>query len=159
MLILGGGCRGRQLAAGLVQEGYAVRILTRTEAGRPAIEAAGAECAIGTLERLASVRGTLEGVSVACWMLSTATGDEELVQELHGERLQSWLEQAVDTTMRGFVYEAPPGNEKTAAGERIVREIAARNSIPIRFVRSEPGKIEGWCREVGDAVAELLRGD
>jgi uncharacterized protein YbjT (DUF2867 family) len=157
VLILGGGCRGRRLAEELVEMEHAVRIVTRSEAGRAAIEATGAECAIGTLHRLASLRGTLDGVSIACWLLSTATGEEE-VRELHDACLRAWLMQAIDTTMRGFVYEAPRENATTAAGERIVREIAAHNSIPVSFVRAEPGATEAWCREVGDSVAELLRG-
>ena len=47
---------------------------TRTEDRRAAIEAAGAECWIGTPDRLATLRAALDGVTIACWMLGTATG-------------------------------------------------------------------------------------
>lgn len=108
ILIVGGGCRGRRLAVELVGErGHAVRIVTRSEPGRATIEAAGAECLIGTPDRLATLRGALEGVTIACWMLATARGEPERVRALHGSRLESFLGQAIDTTMRGFVYEAP----------------------------------------------------
>ncbi len=109
VLIVGGGCRGRRLAAELVGEGsgHAVRIVTRTEAGRGEIEASGAECLIGSPDRLATLRGALDGVTIACWLLATATGESEQVRALHGSRLESFLAQAIDTTMRGFVYEAP----------------------------------------------------
>ena len=74
ILIVGGGCRGRRLARQLVGEGHAVRITTRTEAGRAAIEATGAECWIGTPERLATLRGALESVTIVCWLLAGAGG-------------------------------------------------------------------------------------
>ncbi len=35
----------------------------------------GAECLIGTPDRLASMRGALDGVTIACWMLATVQGD------------------------------------------------------------------------------------
>ncbi|MEA2299335.1 MAG: hypothetical protein QOF77_2271, partial [Solirubrobacteraceae bacterium] len=56
MLIVAGGCRGRALGRRLAGAGHAVRITTRTEAGRAGIEAAGAECYIGTPDRIASLR-------------------------------------------------------------------------------------------------------
>ena len=117
ILIVGGGCRGRRLAARLVEDGrHAVRITTRGESGRAAIEATGAECLIGTPDRLASLRGALDGVTIACWMLATARGDRAQVQALHGSRLESFLSQAIDTTMRGFIYEAP-GAGGSAGGD------------------------------------------
>ena len=156
VLIVGGGCRGRQLAARLVDDGHAVRIVTRTETGRAAIEASGAECLIGTPDRLATLRGALDGVTIACWMLATARGAPEQVQALHGARLQAWLGQAVDTTMRGFVYEAPAGNAIAARGEPVVRAIAARNLIPIELVRANPDDTDGWLAQANAAVATLL---
>ena len=156
VLIVGGGCRGRQLARKLVDEGHAVRIVTRTETGRPAIEAAGAECTIGTPDRLATLRGALDGVTIACWMLATARGTPEQVQALHGSRLGAWLGQAIDTTMRGFVYEAPSGDAITAQGEPVVQAIASRNLIPVEFVRADPADMAGWPAEAHAAIAALL---
>ena len=157
VLIVGGGARGRCLATQLVGDGgHAVRIVTRTESGRAAIEAAGAECLIGTPDRLLTLRGALDGVTIACWLLATARGPREQVRALHGSRLQAFLGQAIDTTMRGFVYEAPAGNELTAAGERIVRADASRNAIPVAFVRADPGRLDGWLADAHAAVDALL---
>src|SRR5436305_3474571 len=106
VLIVGGGCRGRVLGAGLGEAGHAVRITTRTEAGRAGIEAAGAECWVGTPDRVASLRYALDGVTILCWLLGTARGAAEEVAGLHGSRLEFMLSQIIDTTVRGVVYEA-----------------------------------------------------
>ncbi len=65
ILLIGGGARGRALGGELTALGHAVRITTRTEAGRAAIEAVGAECWIGTPDRIATLRYALEGVTIA----------------------------------------------------------------------------------------------
>src|ERR1022692_1789084 len=82
ILIVAGGCRGRQLASEMVANGHAVRITTRTEAGRAAIESTGAECWVGTPGRLATLRGALDSVTIACWLLASASGPEEEVRPL-----------------------------------------------------------------------------
>ncbi len=162
ILIVGGGCRGRRLAARLVQEGrHAVRITTRGESGRAAIEATGAECLIGTPDRLATLRGALDGVTIACWMLATARGDRAQVEALHGSRVESFLGQAIDTTMRGFVYEATgvaAAREGLAEGERIVRTVGVRNAIPVRILRAGIENPEVWQAEA-QAMVDGLLGD
>ena len=159
LLILAGGCRGRQLAGALAQEGHAVRISTREERGRAAIEALGAECWVGTPDRLATLRGALESVTVACWLLGTATGSEGELRELHGPRLELFLTQAIDSTVRGFLYEAR-GDERLrealAAGERSVREIAARNAIPTAFLTADPTDAQAWLADARTQIARLL---
>jgi NAD(P)H-binding len=107
LLIVGGGCRGRLLAAELVAEGHAVRIVTRSESRRPEIEAGGAECVIADPDRLGTLRPALEAVTVACWLLATASGPRPQVDALHGARLEQFVHQLIDTTARGLVYEAP----------------------------------------------------
>ncbi len=157
VLIVGGGCRGRRLAAALVDEGgHAVRIVTRTESGRAAIEASGAECLIGSPDRLATLRGVLDGVTIACWLLATARGAPEQVRALHGDRLESFLGEAIDTTMRGFVYEAPAGHGPTSEGERIVRMLTSANAIPVAYVRADPVDHNAWLVEARAAVDSLL---
>jgi hypothetical protein len=160
LLIVGGGCRALQLAREAVQEGNAVRVVTRTEAGRAAIEAAGAECRIGDPDRLGTLRGALEGVTIACWLLGTATGPEEQVRALHGARLRAFLEQAIDSTMRGFIYEAAgtAPAQALAEGERIAKEIAGRNAIPVAFVTADPGDPDSWVADARAAVSGLLGG-
>jgi uncharacterized protein YbjT (DUF2867 family) len=131
----------------MVEEGHAVRIVSRSDAHRADIQAAGAECFIGDPDRLGTLRGALEGVTVACWLLGTATGEPEQVCALHGSRLRAFLVQAVDTTMRGFLYEAagPPALAATLAeGRRTAEETAGRNAIPVAFLTADPADIETW---------------
>jgi uncharacterized protein YbjT (DUF2867 family) len=158
MLIVGGGCRGRMLAAALVGEGHAVRATTRTEAGREAIETTGAECWIGTPDRLATLRGALDGVTVICWLLGTAAGGEEELRSLHGTRLEFFLTQAIDTTARGFVYEAAgtvPA-DLLAAGAGTVARMLARNSIPGEILRADPLERGPWLAQARAAIATFL---
>jgi uncharacterized protein YbjT (DUF2867 family) len=159
ILIVGGGCRGRRLGSELVQDGHAVRISTRTEDGRAAIEAAGAECWIGTPDRLATLRAALDGIAILCWLLGSASGSEPELRELHTSRLRFFLTQAIDTTVRGFVYEAR-GTASPAAllgeGEEIVRELTEQNAIPAAFLTSDPGGVAAWIAEARGAVDSLL---
>jgi hypothetical protein len=159
ILIVGGGCRGRRLAAEMVEEGHAARVSTRTEAGRAAIEAAGAECWIGTPDRLATMRGALENVTILCWLLGCAAGPVEELRALHGTRLAFFLTQAIDTTVRGFVYEGrgpAASDELLRDGERIVRALAERNAIPTAFVTADPDDVERWLADAREAVQSLL---
>ncbi len=157
ILIVGGGCRGRQLASALAGAGHAVRISTRSEDARAAIEAAGAECWIGTPDRLATMRGALDAVSVLCWLLGTATGPEDELAALHSTRLEFFLTQAIDTTVRGIVYEAAGERpELLGAGAERVRELTARNAIPMAILASDPRETEPWLAEALDAISVLL---
>jgi hypothetical protein len=159
VLIVGGGCRGLQLARDAHRQGHAVRVVTRSESGRGPIEAAGAECWIGDPDRLGTLRGALEGVTIACWLLGAATGPEEQLRALHGPRLRAFAGHVVDTTVRGFLYEAagstvPP--DALVEGERIVREIARSNSIPLVVLEADPGDVPRWLIRAREAVASLL---
>jgi hypothetical protein len=161
ILIVGGGCPGRRLTSQLIACGHAVRATTRSEAGRAAIEAGGAECWIGTPDRLATLRGALENVTIACWLLAAATGPEEQVRALHSSRLEFFLGQAIDTTVRGVVYEAVGAGvdaEILAGGERLVRAQGERNAIPVAFLRTARGDRAAWVGGVLAAVDSLLGG-
>jgi hypothetical protein len=158
-MIVGGGCRGRQLAAEMLADGHAVRISTRTEAGRAAIEETGAECWIGTPDRLATLRGALDAVTVLCWLLGTGTGSEEDLAALHGPRLELFLTQAIDTTVRGFLYEARGSTTPASAlheGELTVRRMTAQSSIPAAFLTADPRDREAWLADARSAVRSLL---
>jgi hypothetical protein len=156
VLIVGGGCRGRLLAASLVAEGNPVRITSRTPAACAPITRSGAECWIGTPLRLATLRGALDRVTIGCWLLGTASGERSELQQLHSTRLCQFLAQAIDTTMRGFVYEAP-ASSVAAGGEQIVRALGQRNAIGVAIVRADPGDLRVWLSEARDAVQSLLR--
>jgi len=161
ILIVGGGCRGRRLASELTGEGHAVRITTRTEAGRAAIEATGAECWVGTPDRLATLRGSLEAVTIACWLLASATGPAEQVHALHQSRLEFFLGQLIDTTVRGFLYEASDGTvprEVLAGGERSARQIGRLNAVPVAVLTAALGDPDAWLAGAHRAVDDLLAG-
>ena len=122
------------------------------------IEAAGAECWIGDPDRLGTLRGALEGATIACWLLGSAQGSREALEALHGPRLRSFVGQAIDTTVRGVLYEAAGTVPTTllAEGERIATEVSAHNAIPLAVLRADPADPE-WVGEARTAVEGLLR--
>ena len=161
VLIVGGGCRGRRLAGALVKDGHALRITTRRESGREAIEAVGAECWVGTPDRLATLRGALDSVTVLCWLLGSAEGPAEELDALFGTRLEFFLTQAIDTTVRGFLYEArgtstPP--ELLAGGRSTVQRLTEKNQIPVAYLEEDPDDLDGWLGSARAAVNSLLGG-
>lgn len=140
-----------------MDEGYAVRITTRGEEGREAIEAVGAECWIGTPNRLATLRGALDNVTILCWLLGSAVGPAEELQALHTSRLEFFFTQAIDTTVRGIVYEARGASpELLGEGEAIARALAKRNEIPMAFLDSDPDAHLRWLADASDCVHSLL---
>ena len=157
-LIVGGGCRGLELARGLIAEGHAVRAVTRTEAGRPAIEAAGAECWIGDPDVIGTLRYALDNVTVLLWLLGTATGDRERVAALHGRRLRMMLEKTTDTTVRGVVYEArgAVGADVLAGGVDELRLAHRTNEIPFALLDADPADRSPWLEAAGEAIGSLL---
>jgi hypothetical protein len=164
ILIVGGGCPGRELAARMVTAGHAVRVTTRSERGRAEIERSGAECWIGTPDRLATMRGALDHVTIACWMLAGAHGEREQLTDLHRSRLEFFLSQAIDTTVRGFLYDATPGGDVPAdllaEGAEIVRRMTQLNAIPAVVLDSgrERRDRDGWVAAASSAIELLLSG-
>jgi len=154
--MVGGGCRGLQLARDLVADGHAVRAVTRSEERRAAIEAAGCECWIGDPDRIGTLRYALDNVTVLLWVLGTATGPN--VADLHGSRLRMMLEKVTDTTVRGVVYEAA-GTVDPAALRSGAAELArarAQNEIPGALLEADPGAPEQWVAAAREAIGQLL---
>jgi hypothetical protein len=158
VLIVGGGERGRWLAGRLGEQGLASRIVTREEGGRTAIEAVGAQCWIGTPDRLGTLIGALDGVSVACWLLGCASGSPEDVRALHDARWHSFMVKTIDTTIKGVIYEAAGtvSAEVLDGGVRIAVEVAARNEIPLQLLRADPAERERWRVEALGALSAIL---
>ena len=161
ILLIGGGARGRALASDVRAAGNVVRITTRTEAGRAAIEAAGAECWIGTPDRLATLRRALDGVAVACWLLGNACGTPAELEELHNSRLEFFATQTIDTTIRGLVYEAAGtvGGPTLARGGELIAQAAAFNSIPLEILDADPADLSAWRASALAAIGALLTGE
>jgi 3-hydroxyisobutyrate dehydrogenase-like beta-hydroxyacid dehydrogenase len=158
VLLIGGGCRGRGLAANLVGDGHAVRAVTRDEAGRAAIEQAGAECWIGDPDVVGTLRYALENVTILVWALGTAAGDRDAVAALHGPRLHMMLSKTIDTTVRGVVYESAGTVDAAtlAAGAAELRRTCELNEIPFALLTADPAHREDWVVAARAAIDGLL---
>lgn len=160
VLMIGGGSeRGLALTRSLVAEGHAVRIVSREGARREAIEAAGAECWVGTPDVVGTIRFALENVTVLCWLLGTATHeDPEKLEALFGSRLKMLLEKTTDTTVRGVVYETtgPVGDDLLASGLHEVEWAFEKNEIPYALLRADAADVESWVGAARGAIDSLL---
>jgi len=155
VLIVGCGCRGQELAHALVQSGHAVRGTTRHPDRAVQIAAAGAEPWVGDPDRLSTLTRALEGATVVCWLLAHASGPPDSVAALHAARLRAYLRELVDTTVRGFLYEASGSVDADvlAGGVRIVRELGTTWQLPVVAIESGPAQ---WPAIGLDAVERLL---
>lgn len=158
VLLIGGGCRGLRLAEALAADGHAVRAVTRDEAHRARIEAAGAECWIGDPDVVGTLRYALENVTILVWALGTATGPADAVAALHGSRLEMMLSKSIDTTVRGIVYEAAGmvDPEILAAGQAELRRACELNEIPFAVLTADPVAAEAWATDARAAIHGLL---
>jgi NAD(P)-dependent dehydrogenase (short-subunit alcohol dehydrogenase family) len=157
-LLVGGGCRGLELARDLVAEGHAVRAVTRRPERRAEIEAAGCECWIGDPDVVGTLRYALDNVTLVLWMLGTAQGPPDKVRALHGSRLRMMLERTTDTTVRGVVYEAAGtvAPEVLAGGVEEVRHAQRTNEIPYALVGADPADRAAWLPAARAAIDALL---
>ena len=159
-LIVGCGCRGRDLADALAADGWVVRGTSRTDAGAEEIRARGHEAAVADPERPAGILELVGDVTVVHWLLGSAAGPRENLEALHGPRLERLLEHLVDTPVRGFVYEATGSvaPDVLAGGAKAVREASERWRIPARILEADPGDHDEWTREAAALTTEVLRG-
>ena len=160
ILIVGCGCRGRELATGLIAAGHAVRGTTRDPSGLAAIEATGADAVVADPLRLATVAMQLEGVSALAWLMASAEGDAEDVAALHGPRLESLLGRLVDTPVRAFIYEAEgsAGSELLDAGAEMVAAASERHRMPTGHIEADPADPAAWLADALAAVERALNG-
>ena len=159
-LIVGCGCRGRELTRALRADGHAIRGTTRDPAHAAEIEAAGAEAFVGDPDRIATLGPALAHVGVACILLGSATGTEEQLTALHSTRLDMLLERMLDTTVRGIVYESVGSvpEEILAEGARRVRHACERSLIPHVLLTADPAGGEAGVSAAVDAVGQALLG-
>jgi len=156
--MVGGGCRGLELARDLVAEGHAVRAVTRRPEARSAIEAAGAECWIGDPDVIGTLRYALDNVTVLLWLLGAARGPADRVAALHGSRLRMMLEKTTDTTVRGVVYEAAGTVDPAvlATGVEEVRHARRTNEIPYALLEADRADRGAWLDAARAAIEALL---
>ena len=159
-LIVGCGCRGRELAAALLAAGWRVRGTSRRDEGLATIEGVGAEASPADPERIGTVVEQLEGVSLIYWLLGSAVGDEEQLAALHGPRLERLLEEIVDTPVRGVVYEGAGSvaERHLRAGANALESAGRRWRIPGAVTRAQPAPVEPWREEMVAAAERLLAG-
>jgi nucleoside-diphosphate-sugar epimerase len=154
-LIIGCGCRGRELAASLIGSGHVVRGTTRRVECRAEIEAVGAEAVVADPDRIATIAPAFDHVSVACVLLAAATGSSEELRALHGPRLEMLLARMLDTTVRGLVYEVPHGEPGRPAAA-IVRAACGRSLIPYVLLEIDPSDHAAWLAAATAAVDRVL---
>ena len=135
-----------------------MRGTARDPAARAGLEGDGIEPWMGDPDRVGTLTGALDGVTVVCWLLGSAAGEPEALAALHGPRLRAFCERVVDTTVRGLVYEAAgtvPA-ELLTGGAEIAREAARTWEIPLRILDADPADRGEWLGAADRAVRELL---
>jgi uncharacterized protein YbjT (DUF2867 family) len=158
-LIVGCGCRGRELAAELAGLGWRVRGTSRRPEGLETIEAAGIEPAQADPDRPGTVLELCGDVTVVVWLLASANGSPETTSAVHGTRLESLLEKLIDSPVRGFAYEAAGslGTETLAEGARITERAGERWRIPVTLLSEDRGE-PGWAERTAGVIARLPAG-
>jgi nucleoside-diphosphate-sugar epimerase len=158
-LIVGCGCRGRELGAQLAALGWQVRGTSREQTGLADIEAAGFEPALANPDRPGTVLDLCADVAVVVWLLGSAAGEADTIAAIHGSRLERLLEKLVDSPVRGFAYEAAGSVDQRhlAKGRAIVERAGETWRIPVALLaggRDQPG----WAPRTAEAVAALVAG-
>jgi nucleoside-diphosphate-sugar epimerase len=156
-LIVGCGCRGRELGAELLQHGWRVRGTSRRPEALEQIGAAGIEAAPADPDRPGSVLELCGDVAVVVWMLGSASGDPALIEAMHGPRLERLLEKLVDSPVRAFAYEVSGTVEPRLLdqGRRIVESAGERWRIPFALLQGDRDA-PGWAELTAERVAGLL---
>jgi len=140
-LIVGCGCRGRQLGERLLAQGWEVRGTSRREEGLVPIEAAGIEPALADPQQPGTLLDLVGDVAAVYWLLGSATGETEDIEAIHGPRLERFLERLVETPVRRFVYEAAGSVDPAvlARGASTVRRAAETWRIPVEVLSEAAG--------------------
>jgi nucleoside-diphosphate-sugar epimerase len=154
-LIVGCGCRGRELGERLLAEGWAVRGTSRRAEGLAAIEAAGIEAAAADPDRPGTVLELVNDIAVLVLLLGSASGSEEELAAIHGPRLERLMEHLVETPVRGVLYEG------TEEGEEIVCAAGRTWQIPVRTLSATPSQYPHTehADRLADGVAVILAGE
>lgn len=157
-LIVGCGCRGRALGSRLLETGWEVRGSTRSEGGVDEIRAAGIEPVIADPDRVGTVLDHVSDVTVAVWLMGTALGEPEVIAAIHGPRLERFLENLVDTPVRGFVYEAAGRVQRKYLddGAALAAEASRTWSIPTALVEQDPADHPAWLEAAVTAVTGVI---
>ncbi len=156
-LIVGCGCRGRELGRRLLEQGWAVRGTSRG-GGLEAIEAAGLEAAEADPERPGTLVELVADVAVLVLALGSIDGEAEKVEAVHGPRLESLVEKLVDTPVRGVVYETAGSvdQELLTGGAEVLSRAHETWRIPVELLDADPGDAEAWVEAAAAAVRRVI---
>ena len=156
-LIVGCGCRGRELGGELLSRGWRVRGTSRSREGLDAIAAAGLESALADPDRPGTILELCGDVTALVWLLGSAAGDRELLAAINGARLERLLEKLVDTPVRGVLYETVGSVEPAilAEGSRIVQRAGLTWRMPVATL-GEQRTESGWTARAAESVSRLL---
>jgi hypothetical protein len=139
-------------------EGWQVRGTSRSVAGVAAIDAAGIEGAAADPDRIDTILELVDDVAVLVWALGSAHGSADVLEAIHGPRLEHLLERLVDTPVRGLAYEGagsvPPAVLVT--GATAVREAERRWRIRAEVVEQPPEDHDAWAGAMAAAAASAL---
>jgi len=150
-LIVGCGCLGTELGRTLVADGWAVRGTSRTDEGAQRIGDTGLEGVVCDPDRVGTVLEHVGDVAVLAWALGGASGAS--AQDVNGHRLERMLERLVDTPVRGFVLDAPPGQ---AEAKDLVATAGETWQIPVRIIEVDRARTSEWVAATRTAVASLI---
>jgi hypothetical protein len=157
-LIVGCGCRGRALADALAADGHVVRASTRRPERAAELRRDGVDAHVADPDVLGTLLPLLEGTTVVCWLMGSASGDAGAVAALHGPRLASLLAKLVDSGVRGLVYEAggaAPADVRDG-GAATARRIGRVHTMPVEVVDADPADHAAWLDEMRAAAAGVL---
>jgi uncharacterized protein YbjT (DUF2867 family) len=156
-LIVGCGCRGRELGGELLARGWQVRGTSRRDEGLEGIATVGIESARADPDRPGTILELCGDVAAVIWLLGSAAGNPELVGAVNGPRLERLLEKLVDTPVRGVLYEAVGAvdPEILAGGREIVERAGRTWRIPVATLETDRAK-PGWTAGAAEAVSRLL---
>jgi uncharacterized protein YbjT (DUF2867 family) len=148
-LIVGCGCRGRELGGRLLAEGWAVRGTSRREEGLAAVRAAGIEAVLADPDRPGTILELVNDVAILVLLLGGAAGSKEGPASIHGPRLERLMERLVETPVRGVLYEG------TEEGAGVVRAASRTWRIPVRTLT--PSLSHAGQEGVGDRLADEVK--
>ena len=157
-LLVGCGCRGRELGRRLRDDSWEVRGTTRDSGRIAEIERAGIEAVLADPDRVGTVLDHVGDVSLVAWLLGSATGDADALAAIHGPRLERLLEEVVDTPVRGFLYEGAGSVDAALLreGSRITARAGDRSRIPVAIVDHDPTDSSGWVDAARTEIHALL---
>ena len=137
-----------------------MRGTTRSASNFAAIAATGAEPVLADPDRVGTLFSQFPAVTVACWLMGTASGSAAEIEALYGPRLSAFLEKVVDSPVRGVVVETAGTVDPALlkAGRQALLDVAGVFSIPCVVLDTDPADRDAWLAAAVTAVTDLAAG-